>query len=258
MADHGRAPEPKLTYCIPEPEPEPPVEIIPVKTRWNPKPEQILMLESIFNNGMVNPSKEETTSIRILLENYGQLADANIFYWFQNRRSKCRRQIQARRRAIQDAETGGRGGQTIQFADYMSVGSGNKSMSNGTLYTGSGSGSQSYMAGSSSSVHDTSEDFISFFSPSSGLAQEYEQSPNMCSAAAAAATYGLNYQPAGVIVFINGIMIQIGREPLNLRTMFEGDFLMYHCSGMPIHVNDDGSVMQNLKHGESYFVVEHP
>nr|GMD55577.1 WUSCHEL-related homeobox 11-like [Ipomoea batatas] len=62
-----------------------------VRSRWNPKPEQILILESIFNSGMVNPPKEETVRIRKLLEKFGAVGDANVFYWFQNRRSRSRR-----------------------------------------------------------------------------------------------------------------------------------------------------------------------
>lgn len=70
----------------------------PVRSRWTPKPEQILILESIFNSGMVNPPKEETVRIRKLLEKFGAVGDANVFYWFQNRRSRSRRrqrQLQA-------------------------------------------------------------------------------------------------------------------------------------------------------------------
>lgn len=63
----------------------------PVRSRWTPKPEQILILESIFNSGMVNPPKEETIRIRKLLEKFGSVGDANVFYWFQNRRSRSRR-----------------------------------------------------------------------------------------------------------------------------------------------------------------------
>ncbi|KVI11225.1 Homeodomain-containing protein [Cynara cardunculus var. scolymus] len=59
----------------------------PVRSRWTPKPEQILILESIFNSGMVNPPKDETVKIRKLLEKFGSVGDANVFYWFQNRRS---------------------------------------------------------------------------------------------------------------------------------------------------------------------------
>ncbi|CAD6203470.1 unnamed protein product [Miscanthus lutarioriparius] len=73
----------------------------PVRSRWTPKPEQILILESIFNSGMVNPPKDETVRIRKLLERFGAVGDANVFYWFQNRRSRSRR----RQRQMQAAAT---------------------------------------------------------------------------------------------------------------------------------------------------------
>ncbi|KAK6151413.1 hypothetical protein DH2020_014048 [Rehmannia glutinosa] len=78
----------------------------PVRSRWTPKPEQILILESIFNSGMVNPPKDETVRIRKLLEKFGSVGDANVFYWFQNRRSRSRR----RQRQIQASLSGGGSG----------------------------------------------------------------------------------------------------------------------------------------------------
>ncbi|XP_059289794.1 WUSCHEL-related homeobox 11-like [Lycium ferocissimum] len=82
----------------------------PVRSRWNPKREQILILESIFNSGMVNPPKDETVRIRKILEQFGAVGDANVFYWFQNRRSRSRRrqrQIQASLTAATDTSGGG-------------------------------------------------------------------------------------------------------------------------------------------------------
>ena len=87
-----------------------------VRTRWTPKPEQILILESIFNSGMVNPPKDDTVRIRKLLERFGSVVDANVFYWFQNRRSRSRR----RQRQLQaEAQTGSNicGGVSPPIAD---------------------------------------------------------------------------------------------------------------------------------------------
>ncbi|KAI9121613.1 hypothetical protein K1719_008646 [Acacia pycnantha] len=60
------------------------------KPRWNPKPEQIRILEAIFNSGMVNPPRDEIRKIRAQLQQYGQVGDANVFYWFQNRKSRSK------------------------------------------------------------------------------------------------------------------------------------------------------------------------
>lgn len=60
------------------------------KPRWNPKPQQIRILEAIFNSGMVNPPREEITKIRERLQEFGQVGDANVFYWFQNRKSRSK------------------------------------------------------------------------------------------------------------------------------------------------------------------------
>ncbi|KAL7129926.1 hypothetical protein ABFS83_13G101000 [Erythranthe nasuta] len=60
------------------------------KPRWNPRPEQIGILESIFNSGMVNPPRDEIRKIRAQLQEFGQVGDANVFYWFQNRKSRSK------------------------------------------------------------------------------------------------------------------------------------------------------------------------
>ncbi|CAA7402556.1 unnamed protein product [Spirodela intermedia] len=87
-----KTPYPSVPPCE-ERSPEP-------KPRWNPKPEQIRILEAIFNSGMVNPPREEIRKIRSQLQEYGQVGDANVFYWFQNRKSRSKhkqRHLQASR-----------------------------------------------------------------------------------------------------------------------------------------------------------------
>ncbi|PIN11043.1 hypothetical protein CDL12_16352 [Handroanthus impetiginosus] len=225
----------------------------PVRSRWTPKPEQILILESIFNSGMVNPPKDETVRIRKLLEKFGSVGDANVFYWFQNRRSRSRR----RQRQIQATLSGGeqpaqpppqhgscRGG-GIQ---YENTGFTPSSLPNyNPMNTGS-----CMMGGSSSSYSGfdgnySSDDFFSY----SGLVQEYEQNPIFCSADAS----GLQYQPEVITVFINGVATEVGRGPVDIKAMFGGDFVLFHSSGVPVEVNEYGFLMQNLQHGESYFLV---
>lgn len=67
------------------------------RVRWKPTAQQITILEHIFNSGTVNPPKDVTTNIRTQLEQFGPVEDVNIFYWFQNRRSRwSRRQRQMR------------------------------------------------------------------------------------------------------------------------------------------------------------------
>ncbi|KAG8077496.1 hypothetical protein GUJ93_ZPchr0007g5999 [Zizania palustris] len=65
------------------------------KPRWNPRPEQIRILEAIFNSGMVNPPRDEIPRIRMQLQEYGQVGDANVFYWFQNRKSRSKNKLRA-------------------------------------------------------------------------------------------------------------------------------------------------------------------
>ncbi|KAL6567374.1 hypothetical protein OROGR_001042 [Orobanche gracilis] len=75
------------------------------KPRWNPRPEQIRILEDIFNSGMVNPPRDEIRKIRAQLQEYGQVGDANVFYWFQNRKSRTKHKQRQLQNAAASAKT---------------------------------------------------------------------------------------------------------------------------------------------------------
>ncbi|KAJ0082421.1 hypothetical protein Patl1_10619 [Pistacia atlantica] len=75
------------------------------KPRWNPKPEQIRILEAIFNSGMVNPPRDEIRRIRAQLQEYGQVGDANVFYWFQNRKSRSKHKLRHLQNSKQSQHT---------------------------------------------------------------------------------------------------------------------------------------------------------
>ncbi|CAH9123650.1 unnamed protein product [Cuscuta epithymum] len=61
-----------------------------LKERWNPRPEQIRILEAVFNSGIVTPMREDIVRIRTRIEEYGKVADSSVFYWFQNRKSRSK------------------------------------------------------------------------------------------------------------------------------------------------------------------------
>ncbi|VAH62490.1 hypothetical protein VPH35_044976 [Triticum aestivum] len=63
------------------------------KPRWNPRPEQIRILETLFNSGLINPTRDEIPRIRMRLQEYGPVGDSNVFYWFQNRKSRSKNKL---------------------------------------------------------------------------------------------------------------------------------------------------------------------
>nr|XP_027069045.1 WUSCHEL-related homeobox 11-like isoform X2 [Coffea arabica]XP_027073053.1 WUSCHEL-related homeobox 11-like isoform X2 [Coffea arabica] len=205
----------------------------PVRSRWTPKPEQILILESIFNSGMVNPPKDETVRIRKLLEKFGSVGDANVFYWFQNRRSRSRR----RQRQIQaslsgevqvQTRTAGATATAIPYETSCCAGFSN-SMSFLPLSASASSASclgqigQPEIAQTSSSINPRS-----------------------------------HYQSGLISVFINGVATELPRGPFDLRATFGQDFLLFHSSGVPVSVSEYGFLLESLQHGESYFLVQRP
>ncbi|KAI5080576.1 hypothetical protein GOP47_0004469 [Adiantum capillus-veneris] len=64
------------------------------RPRWCPTQEQIQILESIFNSGTTTPTRDMIVDIAAQLRKYGTIAEANVFYWFQNRKARAKRKLQ--------------------------------------------------------------------------------------------------------------------------------------------------------------------
>ncbi|KAF3503582.1 hypothetical protein F2Q69_00041845 [Brassica cretica] len=59
-------------------------------SRWNPTPEQITALEEIYRKGTRTPTTEQIQQIASKLSKYGRIEGKNVFYWFQNHKSRER------------------------------------------------------------------------------------------------------------------------------------------------------------------------
>ncbi|KAG9458520.1 hypothetical protein H6P81_003028 [Aristolochia fimbriata] len=245
----------------------------PVRSRWTPKPEQILILESIFNSGMVNPPKDETVRIRKLLERFGAVGDANVFYWFQNRRSRSRR----RQRQIQAAQIQADRPDAILPRPPIppsavinilpSVSNSHLLSSSSSPYFPSSSSSAAIAHGASTTLiagagdENASDHHLFSIPPPQMGFSEIEQSPILpTSMMWPADTSNLHYQqPAGLItVFINGVPSEVPRGPLDMGAMFGQDVILVHSSGEPIPINDFGISLHGLQFGENYFLISRP
>ncbi|XP_043696498.1 WUSCHEL-related homeobox 11 [Telopea speciosissima] len=231
----------------------------PVRSRWTPKPEQILILESIFNSGVVNPPKDETVRIRKLLEKFGTVGDANVFYWFQNRRSRSRRrqrQLQAELAGdtrIPIVTTSG----AIQYHEPTSSAACFATTSSSSSVSVSPAPSCFIGSSSSSCGGDDGIDDLFSFSHQMGL-PEIDQSSTVTPIWCPSNTSHLQYQSEFITVFINGIPTEVPRGPLDLKAMFGQDLLLVHSSGVPVPFNEFGISLQSLQLGESYFLVSRP
>ncbi|KAF8751959.1 hypothetical protein HU200_012019 [Digitaria exilis] len=244
------------------------------RSRWAPKPEQILILESIFNSGMVNPAKDETARIRRLLERFGSVRDANVFYWFQNRRSRSRR----RARQLQQACTAaaahlpasgvvtGAGGHyhDVVVNDNAAAPFG---MNGGSYQQVRGSmmptAAPLPSVGATAAPHFFSDEVDSgddLFAISRQMGLMSRGGDRRCGSYMASDASQLSYQPTGtasIQVFINGAVYEVpgGSAPLDLAGTFGRDAMLVHSSGEILPVNEHGVLMKSLQMGECYYLV---
>ncbi|XP_010089195.2 WUSCHEL-related homeobox 11, partial [Morus notabilis] len=247
-----------------------------VRSRWTPKPEQILILESIFNSGMVNPPKDETVRIRKLLEKFGPVGDANVFYWFQNRRSRSRRrqrQMQANLEVQQRNQAQVIGG-TIQYESNNSTTS-TQAMAaylaapapfvcspppyNNLAGSSSSSSSSCGVLADHHDHHHGVDYNTNFFQVSGQMGfPQIEQSSPVTSALYPPDSSNMHFQSGFITVFINGVPTEVPKGIIDLKPMFGQDVILVHSSGVPLPTNEFGILMQSMQPGESYFLVSNP
>ncbi|WOL15193.1 WUSCHEL-related homeobox 4-like [Canna indica] len=75
------------------------MQMQPGGTRWNPMPEQIKLLEALYQGGMRTPNPVQIERITAELGKYGRIEGKNVFYWFQNHKAR-ERQKQKRSAAL--------------------------------------------------------------------------------------------------------------------------------------------------------------
>ncbi|XP_045791230.1 WUSCHEL-related homeobox 11-like [Trifolium pratense] len=254
-----------------------------VRSRWTPKPEQILILESIFNSGMVNPPKDETIRIRKLLEKFGSVGDANVFYWFQNRRSRSRRRQRQMQAAAQLS-----GGSANPYHQYHCSTNSANSLSLGAAI---GFGGSSNFTMNSSSCNSSYNNNFSGSSSSCGLgvglgvrvggggdegfgglflgSTPINFSETDHTSAASSALYPSNHASnfnfhsgfggsnvsSLITVLINGVATEVPRGAIDMKSMFGENVMLVHSSGVLVPTNDFGFLMQSLQNGESYYLV---
>nr|ADF42580.1 putative wuschel homeobox protein WOX8/9 [Picea abies] len=221
------------------------------KPRWNPKPEQLRILESVFNSGMVNPPRDEIKRIRAQLQEFGQVGDANVFYWFQNRKSRTK-QRQRHFLSEESSKCSAEKTRTDQSKAIMDI-------ANTTAI----------------SLHNTGESYSSAVpaAPFSAHQEHYrvqmngEMSNDQCSymqaVAAAAARGGIYNEGTGedliygrsITVLINDIAVEVPVGPINVRAVFGENAVLLHSTGQPVLLNEWGFTLESLQHGAMYYVI---
>ncbi|XVE79686.1 hypothetical protein DITRI_Ditri14bG0077700 [Diplodiscus trichospermus] len=62
-------------------------------SRWCPTPEQLMILEEMYRNGVRTPNATQIQKITSHLSFYGKIEGKNVFYWFQNHKARERQKL---------------------------------------------------------------------------------------------------------------------------------------------------------------------
>ncbi|KAH7352887.1 hypothetical protein KP509_19G069000 [Ceratopteris richardii] len=73
------------------------------RPRWCPTPEQIKVLETLFNSGTTTPTRDMIVDIASCLKQFGSIVEANVFYWFQNRKARAKRKLRIQAQLHQES-----------------------------------------------------------------------------------------------------------------------------------------------------------
>ncbi|PKA60098.1 WUSCHEL-related homeobox 8 [Apostasia shenzhenica] len=78
---------------------------ISARQRWTPTPMQLQILEGLFEQGNGTPSKQKIKGITSELSKHGQVSEANVYNWFQNRRARTKRKQASQVQSNTESET---------------------------------------------------------------------------------------------------------------------------------------------------------
>lgn len=220
------------------------------KPRWNPKPEQVQILEEIFNSGKVNPPREEIKKITTQLQEFGDVGEANIFYWFQNRKSR------SKQKQRQQAAEGSRSSAESTKSDQskpLPVTTTDNSTFHGTAESSS---SAMPPASASISTHQNHQFYPVRMNEEVNINQRsympaYEAGRIMLNKGTGHdSNYGIS-----ITILVNNREIEVPAGPINVRAVFGGNKVLVHSSGQPVLVNEYGFTLQGLQHGATYYLV---
>ncbi|PPR80605.1 hypothetical protein GOBAR_AA40112 [Gossypium barbadense] len=249
------------------------------KPRWNPKPEQIRILEAIFNSGMVNPPRDEIRKIRAQLQEYGQVGEANVFYWFQNRKSRSKPKVP---QAI-DVSNSPNGSVNQTYFHHQQQPK-NELLNEPFFFpvqqqaTGFTQGfgfSDGIQVPEQQPVGPCTSLLLSEILNHGASRKEHEEKMMMqlqLSYTMAAPTkitvpshnhhiHGESgaVEPGGVArsstVFIDDVAFEVAVGPFNVREAFGDDAILINSAGQPVLTNEWGITLQSLQHGGFYYLL---
>ncbi|KAJ1394009.1 Homeobox-like domain superfamily [Sesbania bispinosa] len=249
------------------------------KPRWNPKPEQIRILEAIFNSGMVNPPRDEIRKIRAQLQEYGQVGDANVFYWFQNRKSRSKHKLRHLQNSknVQNSEPPQNPPISLPLTQITAPNSSSSSSSEISspkeliptkckewcqireimIHNGHGASKKDQDEDKSVKImHQTPQLNFCVTPTSTVLVPPTPSTTITVPSPIISQVQGIGDPgvPARSTVFINDVAFEVAVGPFNVREAFGEDAVLIHATGQPVLTNQWGLTLQSLHHGASYYL----
>nr|ANC94878.1 WUSCHEL homeobox protein [Pinus pinaster] len=220
------------------------------KPRWNPKPEQVQILEEIFNSGKVNPPRAEIKRITTQLQEFGDVGEANVFYWFQNRKSRSKQK--QRQQAAEMSRSSAESTKSDQSKPLPVT------TTDSSTFHGTGESSSSAMppASASFSTYQDNQIYRARMNEEVNINQRsympaFEAGRIMVNKETGHdSNYGIS-----ITILVNNREIEVPAGPINVRAVFGGNKVLVHSSGQPVLVNECGFTLQGLQHGAMYYLV---
>ncbi|KAL8511564.1 hypothetical protein ACS0TY_018097 [Phlomoides rotata] len=252
------------------------------KPRWNPRPEQIRILEAIFNSGMVNPPRDhEIRKIRARLQEYGQVGDANVFYWFQNRKSRSKNKQRHHQKPPSTAATACAAStlssstlmnsptNSVNQPNFYQSAASNQLLNEPSCFLCSSQGFNypadlsSCDQGNCSNVFDDHQLMLMNHGPLRKDDQVIDKLPQqqIITPIVPHILQGPEIggrPPQNTTVFINDVGYEVATAPFNVREAFGDEAVLIHPSGMPVLTNQSGLTHQPLQHGAFYYLINPP
>ncbi|XP_057859336.2 WUSCHEL-related homeobox 9 [Cryptomeria japonica] len=186
-----------------------------LKKKWSPLPQQKEILEEIFKSGKESPDVDDIQKITRMLQAYGNVREASIFYWFQNRKTKEKKKQRL------DSEC-------------------TSMPSSGEISPPPMPPPQQTNAVSCARCQNAITAVAAIMNDSTIVHTERGER---------------NRNVSALTVFINGTQFDASVWPINVKARFGEGAILLHSSGQPVLVDHQGFILKELEHGGVYKLV---
>ncbi|CAM6105201.1 unnamed protein product [Calypogeia fissa] len=219
------------------------------RQRWTPSQSQLQILERLFDQGNGTPHKTRLKEITAELSQHGQIAETNVYNWFQNRKARAKRKQQLASNKDGESEVDTDNDSPNEKKPKFDKDSGQEYSNSGGLPETASDGGGTY---------DQKPNIIEQYDQqeSASSHMQVQADSTQCFGRAVPFEHGYTKSVAKdsslLNIMVDGKLLEIPSGVIDVKGSFGETAVLLDSHGQNVRTDDAGMTLQPLHAGESY------